>query len=55
MALLEILITAVGSGGDVERIRSGTWATVRYARKKGNRIFVMRRDGEIVVEDNASG
>ena len=28
-----------------ERLRSGTWATVRYARKKGRRVIVVRPDG----------
>ena len=31
----------------VEKIRSGTWATVRYARKKGRDIFIVYRDGTI--------
>lgn len=31
--------------GPVEQRRSGTWATVRYARKKGKRIWLFFPDG----------
>lgn len=31
-----------------EEGRSGTWATVRYARKRGVPIYIVKRNGEIV-------
>jgi len=30
-----------------EELRSGTWATVRYARKKGRKILIIRPSGKI--------
>lgn len=33
---------------DEEIVRSGTWATVRYAREIGIAIYLIRRDGRIV-------
>jgi len=30
-----------------EKLRSGTWATVRYARKKGRDIFIIYPDGKL--------
>lgn len=33
-----------------EQLRSGTWATVRYARKQGKRVIVITPDG--TVEDS---
>ena len=33
---------------DEEVVRSGTWATVRYARKAGRVVLVVRPDGTIV-------
>jgi hypothetical protein len=38
----------------VEVLRSGTWATVRYARKLGRRIWIVRPDGKI-IEENVHG
>jgi hypothetical protein len=34
-----------------ERIRSGTWTTVRYARKKGIPITIIMPNGEVIYED----
>jgi predicted Rossmann fold nucleotide-binding protein DprA/Smf involved in DNA uptake len=31
-----------------EVIRSGTWATIRYARKKGRRLYIILPHGEIL-------
>ena len=30
-----------------EELRSGTWSTVRYARKKGKLVFVVRPSGRV--------
>jgi hypothetical protein len=35
---------------DTEILRSGTWTTVRYARKKNKRIYIIKRNGEISFE-----
>lgn len=32
-----------------EQLRSGTWATIRYARKRGKRVMLVRPDGSIFV------
>ncbi len=34
-----------------ERLRSGTWATVRYARKTGKRIYIIFPDGKVKQEN----
>lgn len=36
--------------GWVEEQRSGTWATVRYARKLRRHIWIVRPDGSVKVE-----
>ena len=33
--------------GDIEELRSGTWATIRYARRDGRRLAVVCPSGEI--------
>ena len=33
-----------------ERVRSGTWSTVRYARKKSKKIYVIHKNGRVTVE-----
>lgn len=45
----ELLIAAPKE--EKEQQRSGTWATVRYARKKGKPVRVVLPDGEILTED----
>ena len=42
----EILIATPKS--IVERIRSGTWATVRYARLKSKKVIIVRPDGNLM-------
>lgn len=32
-------------GEDVEQLRSGTWATIRYARKKGRKLLIIGPEG----------
>lgn len=41
VAAVSLLIAA--PSGDLERLRSGTWATVRYARAKGIPIVMLPR------------
>lgn len=38
---------------DIEDFVSGTWATVRLARKAGRKIIIIRQDGSIVMENPA--
>jgi len=37
-------------GSILEDLRSGTWATVRYARRKGKPIFLIMPNGELRIE-----
>lgn len=34
-----------------EELRSGTWATIRYARKLGRPLYVVWPDGTLLMED----
>lgn len=38
---------------DVEVVRSGSWTTVRYARKQNKDVWIVKRDGTLVKETNA--
>lgn len=38
-------------GEDHEVVRSGTWATIRYARKRGREIHIIFPDGSVRVEN----
>jgi len=33
-----------------EKTRSGTWSTIRYARKQGKRIYIIHKNGRTVIE-----
>ncbi len=33
-----------------EKIRSGTWSTVRYARGKKKKIYIIKQNGRVVIE-----
>ncbi len=33
-----------------EKTRSGTWSTVRYARKKGKKIYIIHKNGRVTIE-----
>lgn len=33
-----------------ERAGSGTWKTIRYARKKGKRIYIIHKNGRVTIE-----
>ncbi len=33
-----------------EKVRSGTWSTVRYARIQGKKIYVIHKNGRITIE-----
>lgn len=37
--------------GFVEELRSGTWTTIRYARKVKKPIFIIQPDGNIIKEN----
>lgn len=37
-----------------EKMRSGTWATVRYARKIGKPIYIIYQDGTVATENGAA-
>ena len=37
---------------DKEVWRSGTWSTIRYARKQGKRVYIVYPSGEVQEEDN---
>jgi hypothetical protein len=38
--------------GFEEELRSGTWATIRYARKIGRQLYVVYPDGRVDVESS---
>lgn len=42
----DVLIAA--PGGDKEVLRSGTWATIRYAMKQGKQVVQLPRHGDMV-------
>lgn len=42
----EILIAVPKS--EIEKRRSGTWATVRYARDKSRKIIIVKPDGKLI-------
>lgn len=46
----QILIAAPKEHGTDEALRSGTWSTVRYARKRGKRIYIVRPSGLVQKE-----
>ena len=33
-----------------EKVRSGTWSTVRYARKQGKKIYIIHKNGRVTIE-----
>ncbi len=39
-------------GGRHEEMRSGTWATVRYARKRGKKLWIVWPDGAVTRENH---
>lgn len=44
----EVDVLVATPGEEAERLRSGTWATVRYARKRGVPVLRLRPDGTLV-------
>lgn len=45
----DLMLACPAEAGEV--LRSGTWATVRYARKVGKPLWLVLPDGEVVRED----
>jgi len=39
---------------DEEELRSGTWATIRYARKRGKPIAILWNDGKYIYENKGT-
>ena len=33
-----------------EKVRSGTWSTVRYARKQHKKIYIIHKNGRVTIE-----
>lgn len=33
-----------------EKVRSGTWSTVRYARRQGRKIYILHKNGRVTIE-----
>lgn len=46
----ELLIAISATEGEV--LRSGTWSTVRYARKHKKKIFIIYPSGHVMYEDS---
>ena len=44
------MLLAIPEGA--EKLRSGTWSTVRYARKQGKLVLIIWPDGETTTEKN---
>jgi len=49
----ELLIAAPANA--IEHLQSGTWSTVRCARRSGRPISIIRPDGTVVRESNCGG
>ena len=48
----ESLVLVACPRTDQEQRRSGTWATVRYARKAHKPVIIIKRNGKLVMEKN---
>ncbi len=46
------ILVATPKEEDGETLRSGTWATVRYARKQGRIVYIIRPSGRTQLETN---
>lgn len=33
-----------------EKVRSGTWSTIRYARKQNKKIYIIHKNGRVTIE-----
>jgi hypothetical protein len=38
--------------GDTEKLRSGTWATIRYAKKQGKKVIIVKPLGQMSFYNN---
>ena len=45
---VDVVVAAPGERD--EQLRSGTWATIRYARKQGKQVYILFPDGKIEVQ-----
>ena len=47
----ECMVLIACPGERIEKMRSGTWATIRYARKMKKQIIIIFPDGETKIEN----
>jgi hypothetical protein len=49
--IIEAVDLLVGLPGGPEKVRSGTWSTIRQARRRGKKVIVIMPDGEVHGQD----
>lgn len=51
--IVDVCDTLIATPGEaVEQVRSGTWATIRYARKIGRKMYVVAPDGSEICNQS---